>query len=84
MGIKDVLKIKTSGTILLFSRNWRKKRRMKKNSWIITIVVTINLEFCKNNIPLINKRATNSNVIVWNLSLFVSVKENDFACLIFL
>ena len=56
---------------------------MKKNSWIITIVVTINLEFCKNNIPLINK----SDKFQCNSMEFValrSVKENDFACLIFL
>lgn len=72
MGIKDVLKkLKPQEqSCCSVEIEEKKKRRMKKNSWIITIVVTINLEFCKNNIPLINKRATNSNVIVWNLSLF--------------
>lgn len=62
MGIKDVLKkLKPQEqSCCSVEIEEKKKRRMKKNSWIITIVVTINLEFCKNNIPLINKRATNS------------------------
>ncbi|MDU4618789.1 MAG: hypothetical protein E6Y28_08390 [Staphylococcus epidermidis] len=62
MGIKDVLK--------KLKPQEQSCCSVEIDSWIITIVVTINLEFCKNNIPLINKRATNSNVIVWNLSLF--------------
>ena len=72
MGVKDVLKkLKPQEqSCCSVEIEEKKKRRMKKNSRIITIVVTINLEFCKNNIPLINKRATNSNVIVWNLSFF--------------
>ena len=54
MGIKDVLKkLKPQEQSCCSVEIEEKKRRMKKNSWIITIVVTINLEFCKNNIPLI-------------------------------